>query len=199
MFGLEVLRTCKQICDEGLNVLYGKNVFQFELFRSPRRYQAFQKWLRPIKVAGNDIWSSEAVLEVGRLLQACDSPEWMLLGPMSQFIRSIGEENAARITKIHYRVILSAIVGKSASHDPIYYGSIVDTHNTIFKHSLTGLRELRLVGYWKASYGFLHVSPRLYNTPSSFGKSFSRELCCTVCKVVDTLIVYTPKTNFALV
>jgi hypothetical protein len=206
MSGLEVLRTCKQIHDEGVDVLYRKNVFQFDSCRSQKRLHALQKWLLPNQVReSNDIWSPETLKEVSQLLQECDSPYWMLFGSVDHFIQAIGKKNAARVAKINYRVFLSPL-GCSASGGPFSYGhdtsEFVEAHNALFKHSLTSLKDLRLVGYWNNHCQFsrpheivnyVMSSPNFRNVPSNSDNP--RRLFYRVSKMADTLIHCAPATD----
>jgi hypothetical protein len=49
IIGVEVLRTCKRICEEGLDVLYGMNAFHFDTHMHLKYMQHCRKWMQPTK------------------------------------------------------------------------------------------------------------------------------------------------------
>lgn len=207
VFGVELLRTCKQICEEGLNVLYGMNAFQFDTFRHLKYMKPFRKWIQPTRFKNGTsmMWSSQTLTALSGLFDPLEEPEKVLYRPIQCFVRSIGKGNAARITVIHFRITLTPfgpfMPSSSQPHDT---SKFIEKHNLIFNHTLTSLKELRIAGYWDDSLGkrALSVQRKWQSSPNNRvhypipGDLQSSQLFCKVTKNVETFAKRVPQGNF---
>jgi hypothetical protein len=203
VFGVEVLRTCKQVCEEGVRVLYDKNTFKFNTGRHRKYIKHFRKWLCLNKVKGGSMmWSMETLTEVGQTLGPLEQPEIILISSIKTFVQKIGKENSGRMTAIHFEVFLTPfdyhtrnLVQRNDDED------FITNHDLICKYTLTGLTEIRIAGYWDDSLGNRALSVnrdwkkssnyRMYlRTP---GVCSSMQLFCKVSKVIETFVKRVPK------
>jgi hypothetical protein len=100
------------------------------------------------------MWSSETLTAVSRLFDPLEQPEKVFIRPLQGFLQLIGKENAARITVIHLKIILTPFGphprDASIGHDE---AGFIENHKLIFNNTLIGLKELRIAGYWDSSFG----------------------------------------------
>jgi hypothetical protein len=148
------------------------------------------------------MWSSETLAMVSRLFDPLELPDKLLIRPVQGFLQLIGRENAARITSINFRITLTPFGPRLRGSSTGYVvATFIEDHNLIFNDTLTGLKELRITGYWGDSLGkpafaknhSWHDSPNYRQHLQNSDDLLSNQVFCKLTKNVETFVKRVPQ------
>jgi hypothetical protein len=103
-----ILRTCKRLCADGSQILYGKNRFHFEVYNTTAPFLIGQggvlhprKYYRSIDPDTNAV-QKQAPMRFQKLFPSEKVPEWVYSDMFTGLFCTIGPKNAAVIKSLRF-------------------------------------------------------------------------------------------------